>query len=227
MGIFISCAQRIKIPVNRFITPQTIGGGGEFEIRQQTLTEGLLDFSNGDIDNPLLMGTANQRGMGLAASLGKSADLSYSVPFESASILAIKVQVLGGSEKAKATGHQLAVSLGMGAERDTYEGDYEIKMKYDLSDYAVIHGYSFGNIVIYEGLAYSNYKFRGKITSLDELNGSNITYVADNTLTLYGGVFWHNFPIKAKLEFGVQSVEWTNTPRTLYYGFGYSFGITW
>ncbi|MDA8792821.1 hypothetical protein N9N67_06215, partial [Bacteriovoracaceae bacterium] len=202
----------------------------EFEIRQQTLSEGVVDVSDNQTENPLLMSSSNQRGMGLGLALGPKFDLMWSVPHESPSLLSARIQIIGEPEKSSeggVSGHQLGFTFGMGAERDTYEGDVDIKMKYDIQDYSIVHGYGLGGIMLYDGIAFSTYKFEGTISSNDDLDGEVLNYSANNTMTLYGGVMWRSFPIKAKLEFSMQSVEWSNTERQMFYGLGYSFAVNW
>lgn len=209
------------------VSPETIGGGAEIEYRQNGLSEGRLDFSNSDTDNPLLMGVVTNRGMNMAFGPVENADFFVTVHQESSSLMGVKLQLVGSDNKARSAGHKLAVTLGMGAERDSYGGEYEIKLKSDVKDYAVIYGYRTSDTVLfYSGVSLSNYKFEGTISGAASLNGDTISYRAENILGWNAGMELGGSGFKLKFEFATQSIQWTNTDKRLFYSMGLALTST-
>lgn len=223
----MGCAQRMKVPINRMVSPETIGIGAEVEYRQNTLSEGRLDFTNGDTDNPLLMGAITNRAMNLAFGAVENADFFVTIHQESSSLVGLKMQLVGNDNKARGTGHKLAATLAMGAERDTYGGEYEISLKSDVSDYALIYGYRTSSAVLfYSGISLSNYSFEGVISSSAGLNSNKIDYEAQNILGWNGGMELGMPSFKLKVEVASQKITWTNTEEKLFYGFAFALTST-
>ena len=209
------------------VSPETIGGGAEIEYRQNGLSEGRLDFSNSDTDNPLLMGVVTNRGMNMAFGAVENADFFVTVHQESSSLMGVKLQLVGDDNKARGAGHKLAVTLGMGAERDSYGGEYEIKLKSDVKDYAVIYGYRTSDTVLfYTGVSLSNYKFEGSIAGASSLNSDKIDYSAENILGWNAGMELGGSGFKLKFEFATQTIQWTNTDKRLFYSMGLALTST-
>ena len=225
--ILVGCAQRMKVPINRMISPETTGGGAEIEYRQNTLSEGRLDFSNGDTDNPLLMGAITNRAMNTAFGPVENADFFVTIHQESSSLLGVKIQLIGDSNKSRGTGHKLAATFAMGNERDSYGGEYEISLKSDVTDYSVIYGYRTSSAVMfYTGLSVSNYSFEGTISGGAGLNSDVIDYKAQNILGWNGGMEFGSSAFKLKVETATQQITWTNTEEKLFYGFAFALTAT-
>lgn len=209
------------------MSPETIGRGAEIEYRQNGLSEGRLDFSNSDTDNPLLMGVVTNRGMNMAFGPVENADFFVTVHQESSSLMGVKLQLVGTDNKARSAGHKLAVTLGMGAERDSYGGEYEISLKSDVRDYALIYGYRTSDVVLfYTGVSLSNYSFEGSISGASSLNDDKIKYSADNILGWNGGMEFGGSGFKLKFEFATQSIQWTNSEKKLFYSMGLALTST-
>lgn len=226
--IFSSCAQRLKVPINRMMSPETIGKGLEVELDQMGFTFGILDFSNGDTDNPLLMTTVTERSLHTGIGLVDKMDFFMEVPKESAGRAGVKIQLIGTPEKARATGHKLAMTLATGNANDTYELDYVIKIKSNLQDFSLIYGYRFQEYLLaYQGVYITNYEFDGKISNPTGLNSSRIYYSAYHTMGTNLGLVLGPPGLKLKLELAAQSIQWSNTEKQLFYSFGYAFTATW
>lgn len=225
--IFSSCSQRIKVPINRMMSPETIGKGAEIEYRQVGLSEGRLDFSNSNTDNPLLMGVVTNRASNMAFGPVENVDFFVTVNQESSSLLGMKLQLVGTDNKTRGTGHKLAMTLGMGAERDTYGGEYEINLKSDVQDYSIIYGYRTSQVVLfYSGLSVSNYSFKGTISGASTLNSNSIDYKANNILGWNGGVEFGGSTFKLKVELATQKIKWTNTKEKIFYSSGLALTAT-
>ncbi len=207
--------------------PESIGGGADIEFKQSGFSEGLLQFTNNDTDNPLLMSSTNNQTLYMAFGLGSQADLFLQIPEESSSLFGIKIQLIGDNSKASSAGHKLAFTLGMGAERDTFEGAFKIDLKSDVQDYSLIHGYRFNPFfMVYEGVSLSHYSFEGTIEDASSLNSDLISYEARNILGAHLGIAAGGPSFKFKLEFGVQKIKWTNTEEKQFVYTGYALSAS-
>ncbi len=226
--ILSSCAQRIKVPINRFHSPEAIGRGAEVEYREVGFSSGVLDFSGSTTSNPLLMGKAADTEFYGGIGVAERADIFIRVPEESSSLVGIKVQVLGEPAKKAAVGHKLAFTAGMGAERDTFNQVFTIDLKSDVSEYSLIHGYRANPFfMVYEGVSVSNYSFRGSIKGTTGFDSNEIDFSAKNILGAHVGIVLGKHQVKLKLEAGTQKIEWTHTEPKLYQHFGLALSAGW
>lgn len=226
--IFISCSQRIKVPINRFLEPEAIGGGFEMEYRDMGFSSGVLDFTDNNTNNPLTMGTSRDQEFYAGFGLSRTVDMFVRVPEESSSLVGLKVQIIGNPTKEMATGHNLAFTVGMGSERDTFDQIFTIDLKSDVTDYSLVHGFRFNDkLLLYDGLSLSNYQFQGTIQGTTELNSNEIDYVAKNILGGHVGIMFGGANFNIKLETAVQKIEWTNTQSKLFQHFGLALSAGW
>jgi hypothetical protein len=223
-----SCAQRIKVPINRMISPEAIGKGAKVEVREMGFSSGVLDFSDNSTSNPLVMGTTNDKEFYLAVGVAQKADLFVRVPEESSSLIGIKVQVLGEPLKASAAGHSLSFSLGMGSERDKFEQTFSIDLKSDVSDFSLIHGYRMGpSVLLYDGISVSHYSFDGTISGTTGLSSDELRYSAENILGAHLGAIVGGSGMQVMLELATQKIEWTNTEEKIFTHFGMALNAGW
>lgn len=227
-NLLFSCAQRIKVPINRFHSPEVIGGGAEIEYREVTFSSGVLDFTNSSTTNPLTMGTSKDQEFYLGMGISPSVDLFVRVPEESSSLLGLKIQLLGSSIKEASEGHKLAFTLGMGSERDTFDQTFKIELKSDVTDYSLVHGYRFHpKFMIYEGISISNYSFEGRVIGTTGLSSDEINYSAKNILGAHVGAVFGGAGLKLKMEISSQKIEWSHTESKLYQSFGIALSAGW
>lgn len=223
-----SCSQRIKVPINRFLSPEAIGGGAEIEYRDVGFSTGVLDFSDNSTENALSMGTVKEEEFYFGAGISQKVDLFVRVPKESSSLLGIKVQILGAPTKASAAGHNLAFTLGMGSERDEFKETFDIDLKSDVTDYSLIHGYRMSSaLMIYDGISLSNYNFEGTIGGNHGLDSDTLSYQAKNILGAHIGVILGTSSFKLKAEYATQKITWTNTKEKLFQHFGLALSAGW
>lgn len=223
-----SCAQRIKVPINRFLNPEAIGGGFQFEYQDTGLSSAILDFENDSTTNPLDIGTVRNEALYLGAGLSKDVDLFVKVHKESSSLLGLKVQILGQPFKAAVIGHSLSFSLAGGSERDSYKDTFEIALKSDITDYSLVHGYRFSpSFQIYDGLSLSNYSFRGKVKDETTLDSDQIDYSARNILGAHIGILYGSQSFNLKIEWATQKIEWSNTEEKIFQHLGAALSAGW
>lgn len=223
-----SCAQRIKVPINRFLNPEAIGGGLQFEYQDTGHSAAILNFENNTTTNSLDIGTVRNEAFYMGAGLSGDVDLFVKVHKESSSLLGLKVQVLGQPFKAAAVGHSLSFSLAGGAERDTFRDTFEISLKSDITDYSLIHGYRFSpTFQIYDGLSLSNYSFRGKIKNDTNLDSDLIEYSARNIFGAHLGIIYGSQTFNLKVEWSTQRIEWSNTEEKVFQHLGAALSAGW
>ena len=226
--LMASCAQRIKVPINRFLNPEAIGGGVQVEYQDTGLSSAILDFSNNSTSNALEVGTVRNESAYIGIGLSKDVDIFAKIHKESSSLLGLKVQVMGTPFKEPAIGHNISFSLAAGSERDTFKDDFEITLKSDITDYSIIHGYRFSpDFSIYEGLSLSNYSFRGNIKDGDTLDSNEIEYSARNILGAHIGLVYGSQSFNLKLEWATQKIVWTNTEEKIFQHLGVAFSFGW
>lgn len=222
------CAQRIKVPINRMMSPEAIGHGAELEYKDTGLSLGVLDFSDNSTTNGLQMSTIREEEFYFALGVAEKADLFIKVPKESSSMIGLKIQVLGTPAKAASEGHSLSVSMAMGSERDSFDETFTIDLKSDVTDFALIHGYRTNPITLfYDGISLSNYSFEGKIKGASGLDSNSFEYSAKNIIGAFAGVIFGGHSFKFKLEYAVQKIEWTHTDSKLFQHFGLALSSGW
>jgi len=224
----IGCSQRIKVPINRMMTPEVIGKGIDLEYEQIGFSEGRLDFTNSETDNALLMGGASNRSLYMALGIADNTDIFIKVPQESSSLLGIKVQIIGTPSKVRSVGNQLAFTIAMGSERDTFEGQYNINLKSDVKDYSLIYGYRANELaLVYASFSISHYSFEGNIKGASAvLNSDEIDYQAQNVLGGQLGIELGGPSFALKAEISAQKIKWSNTEEQLLYFSGLALRST-
>jgi hypothetical protein len=226
--LITSCAQRIKVPINRLIMPEAIGVGAEIEYRDIGFSSGVLDFTGNSTQNPLLMGVAKDTEFYLGVGVANNTDLFIRVAEESSSLIGIKVQLIGEPVKAAAVGNSLAFTMGMGSERDKFDQGFTIDLKSDVSDFSLIHGYRTSPyVLIYEGISVSNYSFEGTIQGATGLNSDIIEYTAKNILGAHIGMVFGGSGFKLKVELAAQKIAWTHTEEKMFQHFGMGLTAGW
>jgi hypothetical protein len=211
------------------MSPEAIGGGADIEFQRIGYSEARLDFNGGRTDNPLKMtGVVNNRTLYMAVGVSPTVDIFVKVPQESSSLLGIKVQLLGTGSKVRNITHQLAFTLAMGAERDDFDGPFEIDLKSDVRDYSIIYGYRFTEYFLaYSSVSLSDYHFRGDVKDGGGvLVDDSIDYRAQNILGAQLGVDFGVPGFSIKYEFGLQKIKWTNSEDKLLYSNGLALKAT-
>lgn len=225
--LFSSCAQRLKVPINRMISPEVIGKGMEVQYDQIGFSSGILNLAEGQ-DSSLLFSQVNERALHLGIGLVDKLDIFVNIPKESSSRVGLKIQLLGAPEKVRSAGNKLALILATGSSTDIYTVDYKINIASELKDYALIHGYRFSeNLLVYESLSITNYEFHGTIVGNNDLNFNKIKYYANNTIGLAIGAVLGPPSLKAKAELAMQRIFWSHTEAKNAYSLGYSLTATW
>ncbi len=226
--IFIGCAQRIKVPINRMIEPEAIGGGAAAEYRQTGFSRGVLSFENNSTKNPLSMSSVIDKEFYFAIGLNEISDLFVRVPEESSSLVGLKIQLLGAPSKAGVSGHNIAFTIGTGSERDDFDQTFTISLKSDIFDFSLIHGYRFNPyLAVYDGVSISSYRFEGEIDGAVGLDSDEISYHANNIQGAFIGLVFGSHTFKLKTEYAVQKIKWSNTEEEILHAGSLSLAAGW
>ena len=226
--IFSSCAQRIKVPINRFLSPEAIGKGAQVDYHKTGFSSGVLDFTGNSTSNPLIMGTSSDEEFYLGLGISNNADIFVRIPEESSSMLGIKVQILGSPGKKPSAGNQLSFTLAMGNERDSFDQTFNIDLKSEVTDYSLVHGYRISpGMMIYDGISVSTYSFEGTIEGSTGLDSSTLDYRAKNIIGAHAGLMMGGQGFNLKLEYATQKIKWSNTDEKLLQFFGMALSVGW
>lgn len=224
----MGCAQRIKVPINRFHSPETIGKGTEVEYRETGVSSGVLDFAGNSTQNSLIMAKGSITEFYLGLGIAERADIFVRVPKESSSLVGIKVQLLGSASKASEVGHKMSFLMGMGSERDEFDQTLTISLKSQVTDFSLVHGYRLSpHMMIYDGFSISDYHFEGAVQGATGLSSNEIDYQAKNIMGAHLGIMLGGANIKVKLEFAAQKIVWTHTDEKIYQHFGLALAAGW
>lgn len=202
--------------------------GAEMEYRRASFSSGVLDFSNGDTQNDLIMSTVSEEELHIAFGIARIMDLYYDLPKESVARFGGRVQLLGNPKKSGMIEHKVAFTFGMGAEVDKIEDTYTVNVKAKSQDFSVIHGFRFSpSFMMYEGISLTNYSFEGTIEDPVGLSSDHFLYEAENTLGAHIGVIWGPSYANLKAEFAAQQIAWTDTDEKRFYAISFSFNTGW
>jgi hypothetical protein len=241
-----SCSHRIKVhtPSARFMSPEASGKtlGGEFQIMQQSGTEGVIYVNNNEIDNPMqLSNTASPISMSLNVGIMEKFDVLYYNYSKSATMLGLKYQILGKSRREAQAGNQsLAVTVGVGGQNETtrsesedlFSSDIDIKeteVTRSLSDLSLIYGYRLHKTVLaYSSFHVTRHTLEAKITSNDtNLNGKTIDQATTNYGLALGLALYSGDAFKLNLEASAQRTDWTKNDPTTFGFFSAALGWIW
>jgi hypothetical protein len=225
----VSCATKYVVPGNRFITPETQGGAfrGQFEIQITKGQELTIDTSQGSIEEGVLYQEIPRTGFLYSNSFFESLDLIWSHVGSGNSMLGGKLQLIGSSRTANATGHKLALAALIGGNEHETD-DESVEFNLGGQEVMLIYGYRINeNVLPYAGLSRSTYKFTGIINMPGtSLNGKEPEL--DTTINaLNGGVELSYNAFFAKIEGSYQQITTTDTKDKEGFLVGYSLGFSW
>jgi hypothetical protein len=232
LGLFLltSCATKYILPGNRFITPESQGKmfESQFELQQTSATQANIDISNGSVKNPLIYTDTKKTGFLFSTSVLDSMDFYWSNTGTGNSMFGAKLQFLGESRIAKAAGHKLAATFGIGGNDHHLDGNPGVDFTLGGTDFSLIHGYRFNEFfMLYDALAYSKYQFSGTLTSNNStLNGLKPSF-SNKIIAAFLGAEVSYSAFFAKLEFGYQTLDSSYTKKRNATVLGYSVGVSW
>lgn len=225
----VGCATKYILPGNRFITPESQGGflRGQLELQQTTANQLTADVRQGTVSEGVMYRDVSRVGFLYSTSLFERFDFVWSHTGSGNSLFGAKLQVLGGSKTAKATGHKFSLA-GLGGANDHETGDTSVIFRLSGKEYLALYGYRIDEMFLpYVSISYGTYNFSGKISSSNPaLNGLRPSYET-KIRALNGGLEIAYDAITMKLESSYQRLNTGNTKERTHFVYGYSVGYNW
>lgn len=222
------CATKYVLPGNRFISPESVGGGlkVQAEIQQQSAKLATLDVSGGQTNNRLQYTDQNRMGYFFGVSFFEQMDFLWYQTASSVSFIGTRIQLIGGSKASKASGHKLSITAAIGGnEHEIDNGDPKIEFDMSGQDFSIIHGYRINEYVMfYDTLSLTNISFDGTLKSKDSFFDGLEVNSSIKMMGVYAGMEFSYNQVMAKLECGYQTIEAKHTPNRSGIKIGYSFG---
>jgi len=217
------CATKIRVPLNRMVSPETVGGAmnSEFELSSQQQLEGKVNVS-GPAPYPLEFTSATAMGYFAALSLLESVDITWQHTASAPSLVGLKWQFMGGSLQQAGAGNSMAITAAFGGNEHEIDGNPKVEFEAAGTDFALIHGYWLTpNWQVFETLGYASYSYKG------ELSGSTSGDFSDDgkLLTLAGGTALVMRPLKLKLEMAYTQADWSESGKETYLSFAFGLGL--
>lgn len=219
-----SCATRYILPSQRFLSPETQGGGFKTSIEMQKTTAHQAklkgeDDGIGGLKYEELSRTAYQ----LSTGLFDSFDIVWSHIGSGNSLVGGKFQALGGDRGGD--GSKLSFAYLVGG--NSHESDRkDIEFTLNAQELWGIYGVRLNSFLMpYASLGYGKYNYKGKIKK-GIYRGENPKIKSDIYTLMFGGEL--NFEgFIFKLESGMQLLESTKTKDKWTYRTGFSLGYGW
>lgn len=225
----VSCATKYIVPGNRFITPETQGGGfrGQLELQQTSGNQLSIDTTNGSVKDGVVYQDVSRMGFLYSNSLFDPFDLYWTHIGSGNSMLGGKFQFIGGSRTSNSTGHKMSIAASIGGNE--HETDNK-KVEFELTgqEFLLLYGYRINtNVLFYSSLSHAKYNFDGKIKSNDpSLNGARPDIDTKINSLSGGGEFSWEWAF-LKLEMTYQQLATSQTKDKDRFVFGYSVGVSW
>lgn len=219
----LSCATKFRHPLNRMVTPETVGGAmnSELMIYQLGQGDGKVDITKPE-PYPLRFSETTSLGYYGALSLLDSLDITWQHTASAPSMLGFKWQLLGGSLQQAGTGQSLALTTAFGGNEHEVDGRTRLNFEVAATDFALIHGFWLTpNWQIYESLGYSNFNFDGT------LSGTSSGNFKDSGTVLMGsvGTAFVMKPFKLQVEGSYTKADWEGQGEVDSFSFAAGLGF--
>lgn len=214
------CATKLRTPLNRMISPESVGGAmnPEFELSSQVQQEGKVDINASE---PFPLKFSDQRAMGYygALSLAESVDVFWNHTASAPSIVGLKWQFIGGSLRQAGAGNSMAITAGFGGNEHEIDDSPKVEFESSGTDFSLIHGYWFTpNLQVFETLALSKYTFEGKVAGRGDFKDEG------TMMTAAGGAAFVLRPYRLKVEVAYTQADWSESGKENYLSWAFGLG---
>ncbi|MBY0516702.1 MAG: hypothetical protein K2P81_07335, partial [Bacteriovoracaceae bacterium] len=217
------CATKLRAPINRMVSPETVGGAFNTELELSSLNqvEGKVDVSQ-STPYPIQFSPVSSMGYFAALSMADSFDITWQHTASAPSMLGIKWQFLGGSLQSAGAGHSMALTAAIGGNEHEIDGNPKITFKVGATDYALIHGFWLAPFwQIFESVGYSHYTYDGELSgspSGDFSESGKLLSLAAGTAILFK-------PFRIKTEISSVQADWSGMGKKSY--LSWAFGLAY
>jgi hypothetical protein len=223
MLLTVGCATKIRVPLNRMISPESVGGAmnPEFEFGQQGQANGKIDTS---ASSPYPIKVSEQRASSyfFGLSFFESLDFTWNHTASAPSLVGVRWQFLGNSLRSAGAGHSMAMTAAFGGNEHEVEGSPKLEFDISAYDVSLIHGYWITPWwQVFESLAYTSYSIEGKLsgTPSGEISDSN------KQLTAAAGTAVVMAPFKVKTELAYSQLDWSDSKDESFLSWALSLGF--
>lgn len=233
MLIFLmyGCAQRLKTPLFRGISPEVRGVGHKFSLNKSAILESKLKLdSSFDLDSSLSSDVEYINEYKMDFAFGRQFEFFTSLANEVGLMFGFKVQIWGLPFNEKNIGHKFSFAFNTGGSADEFTQDgLDLDLESSVVDFYLIHGFRFSeNWLIYESFSVSEYKLEGEIANPPiTFSSRDFIYKSSNTHTLAVGLIGSYQQFEALLELTYQRYRWDGSnyesSTAISYGAGYTF----
>jgi hypothetical protein len=226
--VLVGCATKIRTPLNRLMSPETVGGSLNTEVQMGKAgsAQGRLDVSE-SAPYPMLVSVSEGNQYFTALSLYPSFDLFWNHFSSSNSMFGIRYQIMGTPQTSNPQGYNLSFTAAIGGNE--YESESDPKLKFELGgrDFSIIQSYWIWSFLsFYHSVFYSKYELTGDLSSsndptLDAKFNQNSTNLGTN-IGAQLKLFSYNF----KIEYCLNRVKWSVGKAENITSLGMSLGAT-
>lgn len=226
-----SCAQRLKTPLSRGISPEVRGSGYKLTFNKAAILESKLKLdSNDDLSSTLSSAVEYINDYRAEFAFGRQFEFVSSLANEVGLMFGFKVQLWGLPFSERNIGHKLSFAFNVGGSADEFSQDgLDLDLESSVMDFSLIHGFRFSeNFLFYESFSISEYKLDGSIANPPiTFTKRRFVYQSSNTQTLAVGVMGGYQNLEASLELTFQRYRWDgrnyDSSTAISYGLGYTF----
>jgi len=218
-----SCATKIRVPLNRMMAPETVGGemNPEFELSMQQQLDGKVDISQTE-PYPVTYEPQSAMGYFMGLSLFESLDFTWQHTASAPSMFGFKWQFIGTSLSQTPAGHSMALAGSFGGNEHEIDGNPKVEFTASATDFSLIHGYWFSSFwQIYESVSFASYRYDGELsgsTSGDFVESGKLMTAALGT-SLYAK------PYRLKGEVAYTQADWSASGKDSYLSFALGLGF--
>lgn len=232
--VFISifgCAQRLKTPVSKGISPEVRGKGYKLSLNKAAILESKFKLdSNDDLSNSLSSEVEYLNEYKVEFAIGRQFEFYSNLVNEVGLMFGFKIQIWGLPYSEKSVGHKFSFAFNTGGSADEFQQDeLKLDLESSVTEFSIIHGYRFSDsLIIYESFTVSEYEFNGNISNPPiTFTRNDFTYTSSNTQTFSLGTILNYSNFDALLELSCQRYRWNSSNyksvTAISYGIGYNF----
>ena len=222
-----SCATKVRTPLNRMVSPESIGGSmnSEIQIAKTSSVQGRFDVSE-DQPYPIQQNVASASSYWLGVSLLESMDFFWWHTSSTPSLFGLRYQIFGSPQLQNPQGHSLAITAALGGNEHETNSNPKLTMEIAARDFSMIYGlwilpYLQANTSIF----YSSFDLSGKLkSSSDPTLNSNLDYTNKQIgMTLGLTLRWSAFNFKT--EYAYTQSKWSDSSSKTFSSLGFGVGI--
>ena len=225
--ILSSCATKVRTPLNRMISSESIGGSmnSEIQLAKVSAAQGKFNVSQ-DKPYPISQSQTGTNSYWWGLSLLESIDFFWWHTASTSSLFGLRYQMLGAPQLQNPQGHSLALTAALGGNEHETNSETKLDMKIGARDFSLIYGlWLLPFLQANSSVFYSSTDLSGKLTSKsDSTLNSKLDYKNTQTgMSLGLTLKWSSYSFKT--EYAYTQSKWSETPSKAFGSLGFALGI--